>query len=124
MHLKTALKRHRLIHPIVTPQHLRAIEPSQSFRAGLGHVDEAGGADGAPHFAKPRRVAQKKIVILGSEHLRETGIALPRGTPEKLTIDAAAGLRFGADHVQAAEFSDAAAKMHVGAAAGHVRGDG
>ncbi len=52
------------------------------------------------------------------------GIALAAGATAELVVDAACLVAFGAEHVEAAGFGDGVAKFDVGAAAGHVGGDG
>ena len=65
-----------------------------------------------------------QIVFERDEKVRGTGIALARATAAQLAVDAAGFVALGADHVQAAEFGHARPEFNVGAAAGHVRGDG
>ena len=69
-------------------------------------------------------MAEEEVVLGAAEHLGGAGVALAGGAAEELAVDAAAAVRLGGDHVQAAEFGDAAAELDVGAAAGHVRRDG
>ena len=52
------------------------------------------------------------------------GVALPAAAADELAVDACGVMEFRADHVQAAEFLHAVAKLDVGAAASHVRRDG
>ena len=53
-----------------------------------------------------------------------TGVALTTGAAAQLIVDAAAFMAFRTENVQAAEFLHALAEHDVGAAAGHVGGDG
>ena len=59
-----------------------------------------------------------------AKHLGAAGIALAGGAAEELAIDAAGTVGFGGHDVQAAHFGDAAGQLDVGAAPGHVGGDG
>ena len=84
------------------------------FEAHLLHVlDDPVGAEQA-----------HQIVFERDEEVGRTGIALARATAAQLAVDAAGFVAFGADDVQAAELGDAGAEFDVGAAAGHVGGDG
>ena len=51
-------------------------------------------------------------------------VALAGGRPKSWRSTRPEAVRFGGDHVQAAQFGDAAGELDVGAAAGHVGGDG
>ncbi len=86
--------------------------------------DQAVGADRAPDFAEHGGVAEEQVVVGAGEHLGAAGVALAGGAAEELAVDAAEPWRLGGDHVQAAEFGDAFGELDVGAAAGHVGGDG
>src|SRR5690606_568949 len=65
-----------------------------------------------------------EVVLKREEELGETGVALTRATAAQLAIDAAGFVTLGADDVEAAELAHALAEFDVGAAAGHVGGDG
>ncbi len=53
----TPLKWKALVHPVVAPQHLAAVEAGQPFGAGLGQADHAVGAEGPPAAAGEGGVA-------------------------------------------------------------------
>ena len=65
-----------------------------------------------------------EVVFEGEEEARGAGVALTAAAAAELVVDAAALVAFGADDVEAAEGGDAFAEDDVGAAAGHVGGDG
>ena len=65
-----------------------------------------------------------EVVLEGDEKLRAPGVALARAPAAELAVDAAGLVALGADDEQAAGFGDAGGELDVGAAAGHVRGDG
>ena len=65
-----------------------------------------------------------QVILKGNEKLRAAGIALARTTAAELAIDPARRMAFGADDKQSAECGHAFAEFDVGAAAGHVGGNG
>ncbi len=65
-----------------------------------------------------------RSILEGDEEDRLTRVALAGAAAAQLAVDAARLVAFGADHEEAAEFGDAFAEFDVGAAAGHVGGDG
>ena len=65
-----------------------------------------------------------EVVLQGNEKVGGAGIALARATSAQLAVNAAGFVALGADDVQAAQPGDAFAQFDVGAAAGHVGGDG
>ena len=69
-------------------------------------------------------IFDEQIVFGGDEETGAAGIALTSGTAAELVIDAAAFVFVGADDVKTAEGGDAIAKFDVGAASGHVGGNG
>ena len=58
------------------------------------------------------------------EEARGTRIALPSGAPAKLIVDSPALMTLGPDDVQSTEFRNFFAEPDVGAASGHIGGDG
>ena len=74
--------------------------------------------------AGPVRVLDDQRILERHEELRAARIALPAGASAQLSIDPAALVPVGADHVQAAELGDAGAETDIDAAAGHVRRNG
>ncbi len=65
-----------------------------------------------------------EIVFQRDKKMRRTGVALAGTTAPQLAVNAAGLVALGADDVQAAGVRHAGAKFDVGAAAGHVGGDG
>jgi hypothetical protein len=66
----------------------------------------------------------QQVVFQGEVKARGAGVALAAGAAAQLVVDAAALVALGAQDVQAAQFGDPLAQHDVGAAAGHVGGDG
>jgi hypothetical protein len=66
----------------------------------------------------------QQVVFQGEVKARGAGVALAAGPAAQLVVDAAALVAFGAQDVEAAQFGDALSQLDVGAAAGHVGGDG
>ena len=64
------------------------------------------------------------FIVEREELAIRAGVALPAAAADELAVDALRFVQLGADDVQAAELVHAVAKANVGAAAGHVRGDG
>ena len=65
-----------------------------------------------------------QVVLEGEEEARLARVALTAGAAAQLVVDAPRFVALGADDVQAADIGDALAEHDVGAAAGHVGGDG
>ena len=65
-----------------------------------------------------------KGVVGRDEEAAAARVALASGAAEKLAVDAARLVALHADDVHSAQFRDAGTEDDVGAAAGHVRGDG
>ena len=65
-----------------------------------------------------------EVVLQRDEEVRRAGVALARAAAAQLPVDAARLMALGGQHVQAAQLGDAGPEFDVGAAAGHVRGDG
>ena len=65
-----------------------------------------------------------EVVFERDEEVRRTRVALARAAAAQLAVDAARLVALGAQHVQAAQLGDPGAQFDVGAAPGHVGGDG
>ena len=65
-----------------------------------------------------------QVVFERDEKVGGAGIALAGATASQLAVDAAGFVAFGADNVQAAGFRHARPEFNIGAAAGHIGGDG
>src|SRR5207249_2490923 len=65
-----------------------------------------------------------QIVFERDEEARAAGVALAAGAAAELVVDPARLVPLGADDVQAPDVGDTALELDVGAAAGHVGGDG
>src|SRR6266571_4488637 len=65
-----------------------------------------------------------QVVLERDEELARTGVSLAAGAPAQLVVDAPALVALGADDVQAPHVRHALTEDDVGAAAGHVGGDG
>ena len=123
------------VHPVVGFEDGAALAEGLALGFVLGDAEEffvegvvgaggAGAGGGACSAAEARGVLEDEFIVEGDEGLGGAGVALAAGAAEELAVDAAGFVAFGGDDVQAAEFGDAAAEFDVGAAAGHVGGDG
>ena len=65
-----------------------------------------------------------QVVVERQEENAGTGVALATGTTAKLVVDTAGFVAFGTENMQSAQIHDAVAQLDVGAATGHIRGDG
>ena len=65
-----------------------------------------------------------QVVFQREEELRRAGVALATGATAKLIVNAPRFVTLGADYVEPAKFLNAFAQDDVGAATGHVRGNG
>ena len=116
-------------------EHHLAVAEVAAFDPSLGFAEERLEAFDAGRSLRRRgflrrsdflraEAAEQDFVVEREELAVGAGIALAAAAADELAVDAPGFVHLGADHVQAAEFGDAGAEPDVGAAAGHVRGDG
>ena len=124
------------VDDIVEFDHVLADVEIVAFDAGLGRFDGAGDDSifdwdvvfhaQAVHDAGDLvgMEATHELIFEGDEKAGVAGVTLASGAAPELIIDAAGIVPFGADHVKPADAGDAFAQLDVGAASGHVGGDG
>src|SRR5688572_31713483 len=71
-----------------------------------------------------REEGRYQVLVEREDRLAASRVALARAATEELPVDARRVVEFGGDDVQAARLGDAGPQLDVGAAPGHVGGDG
>jgi hypothetical protein len=123
------------LHPVVEAEDGGALFVGGALGGVLGETqgaesDGAGGGEigleGLLDFGADQRreEALEEFVFQAEKALGYAGFALAGAAAEQLAIDAAGIVAFGGDDAEAAEFDDAFVEANVGAATGHVGGDG
>ncbi len=116
------------VHEHLAVAEVSAFDLSLGLSEELAHAfDLSGGglAEGLVTFGLVGSEAgEEEFVVEGEELAIGSGIALAPASADQLAVDAGGIVHFGANDVQSAEFLDMVLELDVGAAAGHVRGDG
>src|SRR2546421_5499865 len=114
----------RFVSPIIRSQHLAPVKTGKLLGAPLAELDQPLFPKDTPAFAEVFGMADEQIILGRTEHLGATRVALAGSAAEKLAIDAPGAMRLSGNHMQPAKLGHATSEFNIGAATGHVSGDG